>query len=78
MMSRTVYSSDKKRLVRLARENGRSDCEIMKVLLRGEYGVLHRKKILLDWAGAFGMQPNEILRAAVECGLLRNDRMPPK
>ena len=77
-MPRLVYSTDKKRTVELLREDGKSDCEIMRYLLRGEYGVIRRKRILLEWAGAFGMESNEILRRAVGCGLLLNDRMPPE
>lgn len=77
-MTRLVYSSDKKRLVELCRELNYSDCEIMRIILRGEYGVIHRKWILLDWAAALEMDASEVLREAVRCGLLANDRMPRK
>lgn len=78
MMRRPIYSTDKRRIVMMAREEGLSDCEILRQLLRGEYGIFHRKQILLDWAGALEMEASEVLRTAVECGLLANDRMPPK
>ena len=71
-----VYSSDRKRIVALARAAGKSDEEIMKAILRGEYGVRHRKRLLLDWAVALGKEPSGILREAVRYGLLPNDRMP--
>jgi len=71
-----VCSSDRKRIVALARAAGKSDEEIMKAILRGEYGVKHRKQLLLDWADALGKGPNEILREAVRFGLLPDDRMP--
>ena len=77
-MARLVYSTVKKKLVELAREGGHSDCEILRRLLRGEYGVIHRKRLLLDWADAIGMEPSEILHKGVACGLLLNARMPQK
>jgi hypothetical protein len=76
-MSRLVYSTDRKKIVALAREAGRSDRDIIRQLLRGEYGVVHRKRVLLEWADALGMQPSEILREALQAGLIPNDR-PPK
>ena len=75
-MSRPVYSTDRKRIVRLAREAGFSDRDILKQLLRGEYGVSHRKKVLLEWAEALGMEVSEILHEAMLAGLIPNDRPP--
>jgi len=48
------YSSDRKKLVLLAREAGFSDREIMQKLLWGIAGATERKKTLLDWADAIG------------------------
>ncbi|MFQ5695209.1 MAG: hypothetical protein ACE5HB_04395 [Terriglobia bacterium] len=75
-MRRIVYSTDRKRVVALAREAGYSDYQIMKQLLAGEAGVTHRKRVLLEWADALGAKPSEILRAAARSGLIPNDRMP--
>jgi len=74
--SRLVYSTDPKKIVSLMRENGHSTCEILRLLITGEGGVKQQKKLLLEWADALGMEPTEILREAVRCGLLRNARMP--
>lgn len=76
-MNRLVYSTDRRRIVALAREAGFSDRDILRQLLRGERGVEHRKKVLLEWAHALGMEPTEILREAMRAGLIPNDR-PPK
>lgn len=62
--------------MKLAREKGLSDRDIIRQLLRGEYGVVHRKRVLLEWADALGMDVNEILREAVQAGLIPNDRPP--
>ncbi|PYU24118.1 MAG: hypothetical protein DMG30_09570 [Acidobacteria bacterium] len=74
--SRLVYSDDRKFIVSALREKGLSTCDILRRLLEGEYGIVHRKELLLEWADALGMEPTEILREAVRCGLLPNARMP--
>jgi hypothetical protein len=76
--SRTVYSTDPKKIVAVLRESGLSTCEILRRLITGVYGTTEQKKLLLEWANALGMQPSEILREAVRCGLLQNARMPPE
>jgi hypothetical protein len=76
--SNLVYSSDLKSIVRLAREAGRSDLDIMKAILRGEFGTTHRKQLLLSWAPAFGREPKDILREAALHGLIPNAAMPAK
>ena len=73
-----VYSTDRKKIIALLREEGFSDREIMRRLLSGEAGVTHRKKVLLDWAAALGLEPSEVLREATQFGLIPNDRMPKK
>lgn len=75
-MSSLKYSSDRKKLVLLAREAGFSDREIMQHLLRGIAGITERKKTLLDWADALGMEPNEVLREAAGYALIPNPQMP--
>ena len=75
-MSSLSYSSDRKKLVLLAREAGFSDREIMQQLLRGIAGITERKKTLLDWADALEMEPNEVLREAAEYALIPNPQMP--
>ena len=75
-MSSLKYSSDRKKLVLLAREAGFSDREIMRKLLWGIAGATERKKTLLDWADALRMEPNEILREATEYALIPNPQMP--
>ena len=74
--SRLVYSTDPKKIVAILREAGLSTCEILRRLVTGVYGTTQQKKLLLEWADAMGMQPSEILREAVHCGLLPNARMP--
>jgi hypothetical protein len=76
--SRLVYSTDPKKIVAILREAGLSTCEILRRLVTGVYGTTQQKKLLLEWADAMGMQPSEILREAVRCGLLQNARMPPE
>ena len=75
-MSSLKYSSDRKKLVLLAREAGFSDREIMRKLLWGIAGATERKKTLLDWADALGMEPNEVLREAAGYALIPNPQMP--
>jgi hypothetical protein len=70
------YSSDRKKLVLLAREAGFSDREIMQQLLRGIAGITERKKTLLDWADALEMEPNEVLREATRYALIPNPQLP--
>jgi hypothetical protein len=74
--SRLVYSTDPKKIVSALREKGLSTCEILRRLVTCEYGITQQKKLLIEWADALGMEPTEILREAVRCGLLPNARMP--
>lgn len=74
--SSLVYSTDAKKIVRLLREKGLDTCQILRRLITGESGIRAQKKLLLEWADALGMEPSEILREAVRCGLLRSARMP--
>jgi hypothetical protein len=74
--SRLTYSTDRKKIVILMRENGHDTCEILRRLITCEYGITRQKKLLLEWADALEMKPTEILREAVRCGLLPNARMP--
>lgn len=71
-------STDPKKIVAILRDAGLSTCEILRRLVTGVYGTTQQKKLLLEWADAMGMQPSEILREAVNCGLLPNARMPPE
>ena len=74
--SRLVYSDDPKKIVAILREAGLSTCEILRRLIPAVYGTTQQKKLLLEWADALRMQPSEILREAVRCGLLPNPWMP--
>jgi hypothetical protein len=73
-----VYSTDAGKIVRLAKEAGFSDLEIMKRLLAAVYGTNARKRILISWAERLGKTAKEILLDAAQHGLIPNDRMPPK
>ncbi len=48
----------------------------MQKLLWGIAGATERKKTLLDWADALGMEPNEVLREAAGYALIPNPQMP--
>jgi hypothetical protein len=73
-----VYSTDPEKIVKLARETGMSDLEIIRMLVRGVYGTGDRKRLIVSWAKALGREPSDLLREATRHGLIPNDRMPPK
>ncbi len=73
-----VYTTDRKKIIALMRENGISTCKILRRLITAEYGITAQNNLLLEWADALGMAPTEILNEAVRCGLLPNARMPAK
>ena len=64
------YSSDRTEIVRLARERGLSDGEILKALLANEYGQRARAQIVREWAEVLGLSEEEALAIARRAGLL--------
>jgi len=56
--------------VRLARERGLSDEQILKALLANEYGHRVRVQIVREWAGILGLSEDQAIAIARRCGLL--------
>jgi hypothetical protein len=62
--------------VDIGRENGWSDLEILKELLRNEYGGEHRREFVVFWEDATGRDPNDALRLARGAGLIPTTHPP--
>lgn len=77
MAEAPVHNTDRKKIVALLREAEIPVCEILRRLMAGEkYTVNAQKKLLMEWADAFGMGATEALNTAVRCGLLASARLP--
>jgi hypothetical protein len=65
------YTDDKKELIRLARDKGLSNEEIMKALVANEYGDQKRLQIILDYAPYLDLTDADARALVVRSGLVR-------
>ena len=65
-----VYSTDRAYIVRLAREKGLTDAEILTSLVQNEFGDKTRRKIIREWATHLGLSEEEALQLAKGTGLI--------
>ena len=63
------YTNDRAMIIRIAREKGLSDKEILKQLVAGEVAS-ERRRIIREWANDLGLTEDEALRVAREAGLI--------
>jgi hypothetical protein len=64
------YTNDRALIVRVARQKGLTDKQILKALVANEYGEAARRGIIRDWAEALGLTEKEALQVAKEEGLI--------
>jgi hypothetical protein len=57
-------------MVRLARERGLTDAQILTVLVANEYGAAKRRALIREWAAALGLSEEEALLIAKKAGLI--------
>ena len=65
-------------LVKMAREAGMNDEEILCEILKGEYGGDHRRHLVVEWGEAMGLDPSAALRKAQKAGLIPSTHPPRK
>lgn len=70
-MSKLVYSDDRVAVIRLARERGHSDAQILSALVANEFGDRARLAIIDDWAPALGLTREEARAIARRAGLIK-------
>ena len=70
--------ADRLRLVQTAREVGFSDAEILREILRGEYGGDHRRSLVVEWGEFLGLDATAALRLARDAGLIPTAHPPRK
>ena len=70
--------ADRKRLIATAREAGLSDAEILREVLRGEFGGNERRRLVVEWGEQLGLDPSSALRTAFEAGLIPSVHPPKK
>lgn len=66
------------RLLESAREAGFSDVEILRELLRGEYGGNRRRSLVVEWGELLGLDASSALRRAFEAALIPSVHPPMK
>jgi len=71
-------SADRQRLIEVARETGFSDGDILREILRGEFGGNHRRLLVVEWGEIMGLDANSALRTAREAGLIPTSHPPRK
>ena len=69
---------DRKRLIATAREAGFSDEEILREVLRGEYGGDQRRRLVVEWGELLELDASSALRTAYEAGLIPSVHPPKK
>jgi hypothetical protein len=65
------YTDDLKELVKLARERGLTDAEILRAVVANEYGDRARLEIVLKYAPHLGLSDSDARGLAVREGLLK-------
>ena len=70
--------ADRLRLIQTAREVGFSDAEILREILRGEYGGDHRRSLVVEWGELLGLDATAALRLARDAGLIPTAHPPRK
>ena len=70
--------AERLRLVQTAREVGFSDADILREILRGEYGGNHRCLLVVEWGELLGLDATAALRLARDAGLIPTTHPPRK
>ena len=68
--------ANKLRLIKIAREVGMSDNDILREVLAGEYGSERRRRLVVEWGELLGLKASEALRLAHASGLLPSANPP--
>lgn len=69
---------EKESAIKMAREAGMSDKEILKCVLRGESGGNNRRELVIEWGKALGYDASDALRLAHSAGLIPSPHPPRK
>jgi len=62
--------------VKMARKFNVPDREILDILLKNEYGGVHRREIVVEWGNAVGLDETTALRFATEMSLIPSAHSP--
>lgn len=62
--------------VKMARKAGMDDENILVVLMKNEYGGVHRREIVVEWGKSVGLDATSALRRATELGLIPTSQSP--
>lgn len=57
-------------MIRVAREKGLSNVDILKALVANEYGTERKKEIIRAWAESLGLENEEALEVARKAALI--------
>lgn len=71
-----MSTAGKLRLIRIAREAGFSDVDILREVLRGVYGSEKRRKMVVEWGELLGRAPSDALRIAHASALIPSAHPP--
>ena len=70
--------TERLRLIKRVRDLGFSDAEILREILRGEYGGNHRRSLVIEWGELLGLDATAALRLASDSGLIPTPHPPKK
>lgn len=74
--SNLVYTTDRKKIVEMARAAGLSDSDILRQVIKGEYGSTRRREIIIEWGKILGYSSIESLQLAKSSGLIPTLHLP--
>ena len=70
--------ADRLRLIQTAREVGFSDAEVLREILRAEFGGNHPRSLVVEWGELLGLDATAALRLARDAGLIPTAHPPRK
>jgi len=64
------------KLIEMARRRGMSDAEILHDVLQNVYGGTRRRRLVVEWGEAMGLEASDALRLAFSAGLIPSVHAP--
>ena len=74
--TRLIFTTDREKAVEMAREAGMGDVDILRLLVRGVYGKMERRRVIVEWGEVLGYGPIESLQLAKSSGLVSTLHLP--